>query len=79
MPKNIEVGQLVIADGLVGVYRIVRVSPDGETVEMEKFDIAKQKSLGDPIRSIATAKLTTYNEDSSEAAARILREAVTED
>ena len=79
MTKNIEAGQLVVADAQAGVYRVVKVSPDGETAEMEKFDIAKQKSLGDPIRSIAITKLTAYNENSSEAAARILREAITED
>jgi hypothetical protein len=47
--------------------------------DIEKFDISSQKSLGDPVRSVATNKLAVYKEDASEAAARIVREAITED
>lgn len=80
MPKtNIEVGQIVVPDGLVGVYRVVSVSPDGEIADIEKFDISKQKSVGDPVRSIAANKLTAYKEDANESAARIIREKITED
>ena len=66
-------------DGLVGVYRVVGVSPDGQTADIEKFDVSKQKSVGDPIRSVAVNKLAAYTEDASQTAARILREAITED
>lgn len=66
-------------DGMVGVYRVVRVSPDGQTADIEKFDVSKQKSVGDPTRSVAVNKLAAYTEDASQTAARILREAVTED
>ena len=62
-----------------GFYRVVRVSPDGQTADIEKFDISSQKSVGDPVRSVATNKLAAYSEDASEAAARIAREAITED
>jgi hypothetical protein len=72
-------GQIVVSDGLVGVYRIVAVSPDGQTADIEKFDISKQKSLGDPTRSVAINKLSVYEEDPSQSAARIVREATTED
>jgi hypothetical protein len=61
------------------VYRVVAVSPDGQTADIEKFDVSKQKSLGDPVRSVATNKLSAYKEDASQAAARIVREAITED
>jgi hypothetical protein len=47
--------------------------------DVEKFDVSKQKSLGDPVRSVALDKLTAYKEDASQAAARIVREATTED
>jgi hypothetical protein len=76
---KIKVSQVVVSDGMVGVYRIVRVSPDGQTADIEKFDISTQKSLGDPIRSVAMNKLTAYEENASEADARIARESVTED
>jgi hypothetical protein len=76
---QIKTGQVVVVDGMVGVYRVVRVSPDGQTADIEKFDVSSQKSLGDPIRSVATNKLAAYKEDASEAAARIAREAITED
>jgi hypothetical protein len=76
---NIKAGQIVVSDGLVGVYRVLAVSPDGQTADIEKFDVSRQKSLGDPIRSVAVDKLTSYKEDASQAAARIVREAATED
>lgn len=76
---EIKEGQLVVPDGMVGVYRVVKVSPDGRTADIEKFDISKQKSLGDPVRSVAMNKLTAYKEDASQAAARIVRETTTED
>jgi hypothetical protein len=76
---NIEKGQLVVPEGMVGVYRVVNVSPDGQTADIEKFDISKQKSLGDPTRPIAVSKLNPYKEDATKAAARIAREAITED
>ena len=76
---QIKAGQIVVPDGMVGVYRVVRVSPDGQTADIEKFDVSKQKSLGDPIRSVAMNKLTVYKEDASQTAARIVRETTTED
>jgi hypothetical protein len=77
--KAIEAGRLVVPDGMVGVYRVVGVSPDGQTADIEKFDVSKQKSVGDPIRSVAVNKLAAYTENASQTAARILREAITED
>ena len=74
-----KTGQIVVVDGLVGVYRVLAVSPDGQTAEIEKFEVSRQKSLGDPVRSVAIDKLTAYKEDPSQAAARIVREATTED
>ena len=79
MAKAIKAGQIVVPDGLVGVYRVVRVSPDGQTADIEKFDVSKQKSVGDPIRTVAVNKLTAYKEDAGQTAARIVREATTED
>jgi hypothetical protein len=76
---KIRTGQIVVPDGLVGVYRVVSLSLDGQTADIEKFDVSRQKSLGDPIRSVAIDKLTAYKEDPSQAAARIVREATTED
>jgi hypothetical protein len=76
---KIKTGQIVVVDGLVGVYRVVAVSQDGQMADIEKFEVSRQKSLGDPIRSVAIDKLTSYKEDASQAAARIVREAATED
>jgi hypothetical protein len=76
---QIKVGQIVVPDGLVGVYRVVGVSPDRRTADIEKFDVSKQKSLGDPIRTVAMNKLTAYKEDASQVVARIVRETTTED
>ncbi len=76
---NIKTGQIVVQEGLVGVYRVVAISPDGQTANIEKFDVSSQKSLGDPIRPVALSKLSPYQEDASQAAARVAREAITED
>lgn len=76
---KIEAGQIVVPDGMVGVYRVVGVSSDGETADIEKFDISSQKSVGDPVRPVAINKLTAYKENAEQAEARILREAITED
>jgi hypothetical protein len=76
---NVKAGQIVVPEGLVGVYRVVSVSPDGLTADIEKFNVSKQMSLGDPVRSVATDKLSPYKEDATQAAARIVREAATED
>jgi hypothetical protein len=76
---QIKAGQIVVPNGLVGVYRVVRISPDGRTADIEKFDVSTKKSVGDPVRPISMDKLTLYKEDSSQAAARVAREAITED
>jgi hypothetical protein len=79
MANAIKTGHLVVPDGLVGVYRVVRVSSDGALADIEKFDVSTQKSVGDPLRTVAMNKLTPYKEDASQTAARIAREAATED
>ena len=76
---QIKVGQIVVPEGLVGVYRVVRVSLDGQTADIEKFDVSRQRSVGDPLRTVAINKLAAYKEDASQTAARIVREATTED
>ena len=76
---QIKVGQIVVPEGLVGVYRVVRISQDGQTADIEKFDVSRQRSVGDPLRTVAINKLAAYKEDASQAAARIVREATTED
>ncbi len=77
MAKKINVGEIVVSDGMVGVYRVVTVSSD--KADVERFDISTQKSLGDPIRTVALDKLTPYREDASEAAARIVRDVTAEE
>ena len=52
MANAIKPGHLVVPDGLVGVYRVVRVSSDGVLADIEKFDVSNQKSVGDPLRTM---------------------------
>ena len=77
--ERTKVGQVVISEGLVGMYRVVAIAPGEATADIEKFDVARQKSVGDPVRSIAMNKLRAYKEDASQVAARIVRETTTED
>jgi hypothetical protein len=77
MAKTITAGQVVVSERMDGVYRVVKVT--GETADIERFDVSKQKSLGDPLRTVAVNKLTEYSEDAKQAAARTLREVAQED
>jgi hypothetical protein len=76
---QLKVGQLVEADGMLGVYRVVRLSPDGVTADIERYDISKERSVGDPTRPVAQDKLNAYKEDPREAAARIVRDIAEEE
>jgi hypothetical protein len=75
---KIKTGQIVVPEGLVGVYRVVSLSPDGQTANIEKFDVSRQKSLGDPVRSVAIGSWGKQLLKISQAAVRIVRE-TTED
>ncbi len=77
MAITITAGQVVVSEGMDGVYRVVKMS--GETADIERFDVSKQKSLGDPLRTVALNKLTAYKEDADQTAARIVREVTQEE
>jgi hypothetical protein len=72
VPKN---GQVVTAQGHEGPFKVLNVSEDGQSSDIQSFSLSRQMPLGAVIRGIACSTLHHFKEDPSQAAARIVREA----
>jgi hypothetical protein len=72
VPKN---GQVVIAQGHEGTFKVLNVSEDGQTADIQPFSLSRQMLLGAVMRRIPCSTLHHFKEDPSQAAARIVREA----
>jgi hypothetical protein len=70
-----EIGQLVLAQGRTGAFKVLAVSSDGQTASIQSFNISRQKFVGKPLIGIPSSALLPWKEDASQAAARIVREA----
>jgi hypothetical protein len=70
-----EIGQLVLAQGRIGAFKVLAVSSDGQTASIQSFNISRQKFVGKPLIGIPSSALLPWKEDASQAAARIVREA----
>ena len=73
----IKSGDLVVAQGHEGIFRIYTISQDGKSAEIELFSVSRQQPVGHSL-NVPTSTLSPFKEDASQAAARIVREA-TED
>jgi hypothetical protein len=71
-------GDFVISLHKRGTFKVLAISHGGLTAAIQSFNISKQQLLGKPIEDIPCDTLLPFEEDSSQAAARIVREA-TED
>jgi hypothetical protein len=72
VPKN---GQVVIAQGHEGTFKVLNVSEDGQTADIQSFSLSRQMPLGAVLRGIPCSTLHHFKEDASQAAARIVKEA----
>jgi hypothetical protein len=72
VPKN---GQVVIAQGHEGTFKVLNVSEDGKNADIQAFSLSRQMLLGAVLRGIPCSTLHHFKEDPSQAAARIVREA----
>jgi hypothetical protein len=72
VPKN---GQVVIAQGHEGTFKVLNVSGDGQTADIQPFSLSRQMLLGSVMRSILCSTLYHFKEDPNQAAARIVRQA----
>ena len=70
-----EIGQLVLAQGRTRAFKVLAVSSDGQTASIQSFNISRQKFVGKPLIGIPSSALLPWKEDTSQAAARIVREA----
>jgi hypothetical protein len=68
-------GQLVVSLHKRGVFKVLAISHGGQTVAIQSFNISKQQLLGQPIEDIPSDTLLPFEENASQSAARIAREA----
>ena len=68
-------GDLVTSLHKRGVFKVLAVSHGGQTAAIQAFNISKQQVLGQPIEDIPCDTLLRFEEDASQSAARIVREA----
>jgi hypothetical protein len=74
-----QVGQVVLAHGHTGTFKVLAVSSDGCTATIQSFSLSKQFLLGKPMTDIPCSTLSHFKEDANQAAARIVREATEKD
>ncbi len=71
-----RVGDIVCAQGSgTTTFKITELMQKGQFATIQAFSISKQILLGQPTMNVTTTTLTPFEEDASQAAARIVREA----
>ena len=68
-----KVGDIVIANGLGGTFKVLAISDIG-LAQLQPFNVSKQQVLGEVIENIPRRVLHRFREDSSQAALRVVRE-----
>ena len=68
-------GDLVTSVHKRGIFKVLAISHGGLTAAIQSFNISKQKLLDQPIEDVYRDTLLPFEEDASQAAARIVREA----
>ncbi len=68
-------GDLVSSLRERGVFKVLAISHGGQTVAIQSFNISKQQVMDQPIEDVASDTLLPFEEDASQAAIRIAREA----
>jgi stage V sporulation protein SpoVS len=69
-------GNLVISLRERGVFKVLAISHGGQTVAIQSFNISKQQLMDQPIEDVPSDTLLPFEEDASQAAIRIAREAM---
>jgi hypothetical protein len=68
-------GDLVSSLHRRGIFKVLAISHGGQTAAIQSFNISKQQLLGQPLEDLPCDTLLPFEEDASQTAARILREA----
>ena len=74
----IKRGDIVLLKGRTSTFKVLTVSADGNSADIQFFSLSKQELLGGAMSGVPCSTLSPFKEDTSQAAARIVREA-TED
>lgn len=73
MPYTPKVGDIVVADGQVGIFKVLAISDIG-LAQLQPFNVGKQQPFGKIMEKIPRKALHPFKEDSSQAALRVVRE-----
>lgn len=68
-------GQVVTAEGHSGTFKVLDVSEDSQTADIQLFSLSKQMLIGSVMKNIPCSTLHHFKENPRQAAARIVREA----
>lgn len=68
-------GDLVASTEMNGVFKVIGVQVRGEKCFIQRFDVSRQKLLDEHQDLVSCSALSPFEEDASQAAARIVREA----
>ena len=68
-------GDLVISRHKRGIFKVLAISHGGQTAAIQSFNISKQQLLGQPIEDLPCDTLLPFEEDATQAAARLAKEA----
>ena len=69
---------LVHSNGLDGVFKVTAVRVRDKQCIIQRFDVSKHLLIDEPVAIVASSDLFPFEEDASQAAARIVREATEE-
>jgi hypothetical protein len=62
---SVKKGQVVIAHGNTGTFKVLEVSPDGQTADIQPFSLSKQAAFGNIKEGIPSSTLIPYEEDAN--------------
>lgn len=66
---------VVLSPGPTGTYKVLSVSETDGTTKLQPFNVSKQEAFGKVMEKIPRKAIHSFEEDASQSAARIVREA----
>jgi hypothetical protein len=74
----LEQGQIVIAQGHIGTFKVIEVSKDGGTADIQSLSLSKQGRSGATLMSVPCSTIFAFHETTSQAAMHVVRQATEE-
>jgi hypothetical protein len=60
---EVKAGRIVVREGIIGAFRVEKVSANGETADIQQFDVRKQERVGLLYRHVPIAELSVFEQD----------------